>query len=404
MSRRDLVPSSENAALSQQLEEQLSLDDPPEVTLRKAFSVTSAISTTSSLARRYREAATDQSLQKFRAIGQGSFGTVYEQTGTPYIFKGEIHPSLGENLLWEELVSHKVINEAFESIKMLGINVHVPKVTDYITEDDLEWWEEHIEKFAEDNKNLPERRDLIKAERIYPVPQIIRESLINVYCPDAVKNAAGASKANKDCLVRLYLGKDTDGRQSRFFTLRNFRLHKNQMEKLGLNLKLFAEAMGQALAVIHWIAGTDARDVEFVLGSSPTEVHDIIPNSKELRKMLPRSKLQPQVKGFHFEKRLVHIWCLDFNQVQHITLDTAGVQMCVDAFFANDPYYPRPGSTALWATFSNSYLTTEKALQKCENLPSMAKEDIQKIRTHDLARLFLDAVETRWLQQQETKN
>ncbi|RMZ81315.1 hypothetical protein DV737_g2606, partial [Chaetothyriales sp. CBS 132003] len=42
----------------------------------------------------------------FRTIGQGSFGTIYEQTGTPYIFKGEIHPSLGENLLWDELISH----------------------------------------------------------------------------------------------------------------------------------------------------------------------------------------------------------------------------------------------------------------------------------------------------------
>ncbi|RMZ89719.1 hypothetical protein DV736_g3057, partial [Chaetothyriales sp. CBS 134916] len=220
---------------------------------------------------------------------------------------------------------------------------------------------------------------MIQAERIFPIPQIIRESLIDLYCLGALKRGAKASKANEDCLIRLYLGKDTEARPSKVFSPRNFRLHQDQMERLGLDLTLFAEAMGQGLAIFHWIAGTGGHDIEFVL---------------ELDNMTPDSMLRPKTRGLNFQKLLIHIWCLDFNQVRRITFDLVGVEMCVEAFFANDPYYPRPGSAELWTIFSYAYLTTtEKALQKSENLELMAKEDTEKIRTQHLAQIFLKSVE-----------
>ena len=44
------------------------------------------------------------------------------------------------------------------------------------------------------------------------------------------------------------------------------------MEVLNLDVKSYAEAMAEALALMHWGARTDANDVEFVL-APPREEH-----------------------------------------------------------------------------------------------------------------------------------
>lgn len=75
-------------------------------------------------------------------------------------------------------------------------------------------------------------------------------------------------------MVRIYLGSmagktgaGTTG-MGMFFSLRNLKLHLNQLIELGIGIEDLARRMGVALAVMHWGAKTDARDVEFVLGSS----------------------------------------------------------------------------------------------------------------------------------------
>lgn len=53
------------------------------------------------------------------------------------------------------------------------------------------------------------------------------------------------------------------------FKLRNFPLHVNEMEDLQLDTCTFAHIMGQNLAILHWKAGVDGNDIEFIFGSSP---------------------------------------------------------------------------------------------------------------------------------------
>jgi hypothetical protein len=82
----------ENASLAARPIEVLSLGDPPAITLKKAPSVRSVVSTTSSLARRNQEASQDPHLQTLHLIGKGSFGMVFEHTGTTSVLKVEQYP------------------------------------------------------------------------------------------------------------------------------------------------------------------------------------------------------------------------------------------------------------------------------------------------------------------------
>ena len=61
--------------------------------------------------------------------------------------------------------------------------------------------------------------------------------------------------------------------------------------------------------------------------------------------------------------RALSIWCLDFNQCQRLTYPTisamsTSVLHCVNAYFLNDPYYPRPNQGEIWATFKTNYEST----------------------------------------------
>ncbi len=51
---------------------------------------------------------------------------------------------------------------------------------------------------------------------------------------------------------------------------------------------------------------------------------------------------------------------LDFNQCKDITKDKEGVKQAVQAFYRNDPYFPRPLSNIstdcnLWTVFAEGY-------------------------------------------------
>ena len=108
------------------------------------------------------------------------------------------------------------------------------------------------------------------------------------------------------------------------------------MDDLALDRFDHANAMAVALAAMHWGAMVDAADVEFVLG---TALGDIRLTSAELEAAAPRTGTR---KMLNFKKRTVYLWLLDFNQCTKITMDDIGVAKAVDAFWQNDPYFPRP--------------------------------------------------------------
>jgi hypothetical protein len=109
--------------------------------------------------------------------------------------------------------------------------------------------------------------------------------------------------------------------------------------------------MAHALAVLHWHTNIDAMDIEFVLGSSPTEEQKIRVEIDHNRMV----SLPPQTSTYEesthspadFTKRTTALWLLDFDDCNDITMDSAGVDLAVKAFLDSNFYYPKP-NTQYW--------------------------------------------------------
>jgi hypothetical protein len=84
----------------------------------------------------------------------------------------------------------------------------------------------------------------------------------------------------------------------------------------------YARITAEALSVMHWVAKIDGKGVEFVLAPPWGEAI--------------RADTISNVLDDHC------MWLLDFDLCRDITRDKAGVRQAAQAFWGNDPYYPRP--------------------------------------------------------------
>jgi hypothetical protein len=218
------------------------------------------------------------------------------------------------------------------------------------------WWETNLQNFPTGYSPCT----VLHTERIPPLPQKAREFLIDRYCPDSGKKVIKADINNKDCLVRAYLGRRRfSNAKSRFFSLRNFPLHLDQMEDLGVNITLYAAMIADALAALHWYAAIDANDVEFVIAPP---------------RLKPTRSLTSNVFGDHT------LWLLDFDCCKDMSMDEKGVEQAVEAFFKNDPFYPRPGQP-LWDLFRNQYLQTSTIILGGKSrLPGLFIEKVEGLK------------------------
>ncbi|KAL7619918.1 hypothetical protein AAE478_010465 [Parahypoxylon ruwenzoriense] len=145
--------------------------------------------------------------------------------------------------------------------------------------------------------------------------------------------------------------------------------------------------MAEALAIMHWAARTDARDVEFALRSSMQKVPISPKSHSEILKMQPGSFTGPSSRlNEDFFQRTTELWLLDFNQVRLVTLDQRGVNQMVEAFKVNDPYFPKPlqedqFARRLWNRFVESYLRMADYI--------LVKHDRQ---VRELPRMFLRGI------------
>ncbi|EPE05842.1 exodeoxyribonuclease iii xth [Ophiostoma piceae UAMH 11346] len=309
---------------------------PPLSELARILTANSIVSTSSSFSAQQNKArGKAASNNPVRKIGAGACGAVFSQDGHPLAYKVGKTGASDDDALWTDFSMHQRIIEA---LKNSDCDIEIPECHFFVGHADSEWWDAHpsLVAAAAPVCNLPAR--VLVSERILPLPAPVRSALINSFCKDTLRDAAAADPSNKDCLVRVYLG-STSGRTTSFFSLRNFKLHLNQMIEMGLDCEALAVSMGTTLGLIHWKAKTDARDIEFALGSSATRISG----------------------NDNFERRQTRLFVLDFNQVRDITMDDAGVELAVQAFSINDPYYPRPhGCTRvekeLWNSFVRSYL------------------------------------------------
>jgi hypothetical protein len=329
----------------------------PQVLLNRMLSTKTAISTSCSLAEANQRARDDSTQQVFQDIGKGQCGTVYALRGTTMVIKLPNGPAKSKEL-FTDFQTHTIINDAFSAIPdsmRYNYNITVPDAKAWVDAKSDDFWREYGPLFG---RTVSVPNFGLVSERIYPLPFPVREAIVEALCPKDVqkqKDQFLKLAENKDCLVRLYLGRrsssTTDPKTVR---LRNFPLHIDQMEYLKLDVDLYAKTVAQALAILHWKAGVDANDVEFVLGSSPRK-----PSTKEV--LLANEHTAAQLYSPDFRHRTISMWLLDFNQCKRFEHNSSGLKQLIDGFWWNDPYYPRPNSTKsadkkLWDTFAQHYL------------------------------------------------
>ncbi|KIW62799.1 hypothetical protein PV04_10930 [Phialophora macrospora] len=283
-------------------------------------------------------------LTKFRRIGQGFCGSVWAAEGGTMAMKRE-DGGPGRSLL-NDYNMHKLI---LETALLRKVSVCVPRWPDFVKNNDS-WWDANLAGFPAGYTTC----NILCAERIPPLPQEVRHRLIDRYCPPASVAIIKANDADRDCLVRPYLGRRKIQNEARrgknFFSLRNYPLHLNQAEDLKLPILEYAYAMAEILATMHWSAKIDANDIEFVLGGVQTQTE------------IARNNYTHSILGTH------SLWVLDFDCCKALTMDDAGIEQAARAFLRNDPYFPRPSNSAqssdgaLWIEFQTRYLECSQSL------------------------------------------
>ena len=99
---------------------------------------------------------------------------------------------------------------------------------------------------------------------------------------------------------------------------------------------------------MHWSAGIDANDVEFVLAPPRIE-------------QAPEMTFKSDCLGTHC------MWLLDFDCCRPMGMNEEGVHQACAAFFRNDPFYPRPGTgeaadEELWVVFKQRFLESSRGI------------------------------------------
>ena len=288
----------------------------------------------------------------FYRIGQGFCGTVWspsENTNTTFAIKRE-DGGPGRSLQNDYEMHLKVVRVLDASCS----EVRVPRCHQYVSRDTSQpWWTNHMERFPQDFR-IP--CNALLTDRIPPFAKAVREAIIEKYCPQAAKESAKSWIPNRDCLIRPYLGRRRHlAKQSKIsaFSLRNYPLHVDQMEELGLDTTKYARIMAETLAHLYWTAQIDANDIEFVLPP---------PRTDEARRegLDQHSCIESAVLGDHV------VWVLDFDCCKTISMDEVGVQQAVAAFYKNDPFFPRPSQDLqqqrLWDEFKAQFLETSASI------------------------------------------
>lgn len=329
-------------------------------------------------------------MQKFRRIGAGLCGTVWAESSDAFKREdGEPGRSLSNDFDMHQRVIQSLQQLQLMNQEPISTILTVPACHRFITPAD-DWWDTNLRKFPEGYVPC----NAIHAERIPPMSQAVRELLIDTYCPPSIIAEIKASDTNKDCLIRPYLGRrrvlatsqngDTSSRRPprprAFFSLRNFPLHVDQMEQLGIqsaDMETFAKGMANALATMHFNAGIDANDVEFVLAPPPTHIQS--PSSEQ-----DDFSVISNILGTHT------MWILDFDCCGKISMDNEkGLDQVIMAFLRNDPFYPRPSSSEhLWRVFRDEYLLIAREIIQ-------SRMDVDKEGLFAFAMRFVEGVEER---------
>ncbi|TFB04256.1 hypothetical protein CCMA1212_003344 [Trichoderma ghanense] len=324
-------------------------------------------------------------------IGQGRCGTVW---AVPCLACDDDHNHLamkredgstGRSISHEYRIHQKITRA---SIQSSFTSFAIPQSIGFLDAEDNAAWSVILPRLPPDYTAC----NAIISEKVLPVKASARRLLVQKFRPDVDEEEMLRSQSNEHCLVRPYLGRrrfrqsemeastGISRRRLRALSLRNYPLHMDQMEQLGLDPSGYAVAMADALAFLHWVANVDGNDVEFVLGQ-PRCQSDA--SSSTGARAISCSN-DTAILGPHV------VWILDFDLCRDMSLDEEGVDQANKAFWGNDPYFPRPGSSnladeRLWTIFQDRYIESGAAILHEEpdcikRLPDLFIEQIKRAR------------------------
>ncbi|KAL2434351.1 hypothetical protein ABEF95_002714 [Exophiala dermatitidis] len=166
-----------------------------------------------------------QSEPEFVSIGEGRLGRVYNWARTGKVVKVCLRDDDIE--LRVEAAVHKIVCQAYDSLirgpaqahsqaqtqAHAPVPFHIPQYYSISFGDEAaQWWsrqrQRHQAAFPTDDKKGKDLvgHALLTAERIPPLPKVVREALIDTYFRECDRAAAKKNPKNRDCLVRVYLG------------------------------------------------------------------------------------------------------------------------------------------------------------------------------------------------------
>ncbi|CAG9986754.1 unnamed protein product [Clonostachys byssicola] len=305
------IASPENTSMASRSLSASSLERENDTSImRQNLSIRAVISTHSSFADRDRH---QEALQHLVQIGEGLQGTIFEQVGTALVIKKESPRNESRpTRLHKEYHAHGHIYLAFQQFGTAVSNVvFVPQPSSLKTPKDDAFWITTIDKFPDEYRV---KTTVFTMDRILPLPKIVRKALISLFYPrpegqtsvdqNTIQRVL-LDEPNKHCLARVYLGKKSHNFKQNNFSLRNFPLCLDAMQRFGLEVNEMAYSMGKAYATIQWGAEFDADDVEFVLGT-----------------LMTNTKAPPSTKApTNFQERAVRLCLLDFGQCQAVNMN-----------------------------------------------------------------------------------
>ena len=359
----------------------------------------------------------------FRIIGAATCGRVYHHmTDFTKAYKREKDHHFLHATLQNDWKMHNRIYDDFQEYAMSASKsrsasnpryiLHVPRPIEYITKEDSNRQDAILLHLPPEEQQLGPVNTLITSH-IPPLPAQLRHKLIQYFCDPDLQEKAHNDPSNRDCLIRPYLGKIKQSRIAPVscWSARNLIVHLDQLDSLGLlhdgpnpgeevegsAVCALARSMAEALAIMHWSCGLDARDVEFVLGGRPH------PDSTTTLSRCAETGDQG---------REVQLYLLDFNQVRPLpnvfdpsvpSVDEGVLQdlifdlikQATKHFFSNDEYYPRPGRgpPELWEAFEKQYLDTAERVLRVKLEHGVSDEYTKRIEIIlDLPRKFLEDV------------
>jgi hypothetical protein len=267
---------------------------------------------------------------------------------------------LSTNLM-HEYALHRLVSKAFDQYDdTIKSNVRVPRLLGIVQGTDDAYWTTVLHKFPAEYRT-PGNMALM--ERILPLPKIIRKALIAHFYPrdtspidSAIIETVLNDTPNKHCLARTYLGKENGVFTKEKFSLRNFPLYLFPMQQLGLDIGGIASSMGQAFAIMHWGAGVNGDDVEFVLGSSTIKGKNTAGETLD------------------FQHRSIGLFLLDFGQCDLVDFSDAEdviYQSLKGAMVTGDnqlfiPHYKK--TPELFSAFKEGYMNAGNIILEEKNM------------------------------------